>query len=63
MGNFKPGTLKGEIVNSGLMYKNFAITLGMTHLARGFQQVGFMGKAKYLVPMIIGGTNNGSFCL
>lgn len=60
-GNSKPGTLKGEIVNSGLMYKNFAITLGMTHLARGFQQVGFMGKAKYLVPMIIGGTIMGAF--
>ena len=43
------------------MYKNFAITLGMTHLARGFQQVGFMGKAKYLVPMIIGGTIMGAF--
>jgi len=60
-GNSKPGTLKGEIVNSGLMHKNFAITLGMTHLARGFQQVGFMGKAKYLVPMIIGGTIMGAF--
>lgn len=60
-GNSKPGTLKGEIVNSGLMYKNFAITLGMTHLARGFQQVGFIGKAKYLVPMIIGGTIMGAF--
>ena len=60
-GNAKPGTVKGEIVNSGLMYKNFAITLGMTHLARGFQQVGFMGKAKYLVPMIIGGTIMGAF--
>ena len=60
-GNAKPGTLKGEIINSGLMYKNFAITLGMTHLARGFQQVGLKGKAKYLVPMIIGGTIMGAF--
>ena len=60
-GNAKPGTVKGEIVNSGLMYKNFAITLGMTHLARGFQQVGLKGKAKYLVPMIIGGTIMGAF--
>jgi len=59
-GNAKPGTIKGEIVNSGLMYKNFAITLGMTHLARGFQQQGFKGKAKYLIPMIVGGTVMGS---
>ena len=60
-GNAKPGTLKGEIVNSMLMYKNFAITLGMTHLARGFQQQGLMGKAKYLIPMILGGTVMGAF--
>jgi len=59
-GNSQPGTIKGEIVASMLMYKNFAITLGMTHLARGFQQVGLAGKAKYLVPMIIGGTVMGA---
>ena len=59
-GDAKPGTIKGEIINSGLMYKNFAITLGMTHMARGLQQQGFAGKAKYLVPMIIGGTIMGS---
>jgi len=60
-GSSQPGTLKGEVVNSMLMYKNFPITLGMTHLARGFQQVGLKGKAKYLVPMIIGGTVMGAF--
>ena len=59
-GSSQPGTLKGEIMNSILMYKNFPITLGMTHLNRGFQQVGLMGKFKYLVPMIIGGTVMGS---
>ena len=42
------------------MYKNFPITLGMTHLARGFQQVGLVGKAKYIVPMIVGGTIMGA---
>jgi hypothetical protein len=60
-GSSQPGTLKGEVVNSMLMYKNFPITLGMTHLARGFQQVGLKGKAKYLVPMIAGGTVMGAF--
>jgi len=60
-GSSQPGTIKGEIVNSILMYKNFPITLGMTHLARGFQQVGLAGKAKYLVPMIIGGAVMGAF--
>ena len=59
-GSSQPGTLKGELMNSVLMYKNFPITLGMTHLNRGFQQKGLMGKAKYLVPMIIGGAVMGS---
>jgi uncharacterized membrane protein YeaQ/YmgE (transglycosylase-associated protein family) len=59
-GNARAGTIKGEIMNSILMYKNFPITLGMTHLNRGFQQVGFMGKFKYLLPMLIGGTVMGS---
>jgi len=59
-GNTQPGTLPGELMNSVLMYKNFPITLGMTHLSRGFQQVGLVGKAKYLVPMIVGGTIMGS---
>ena len=59
-GSAQPGTVKGEIVNSMLMYKNFPITLGMTHLSRGFQQVGLKGKAKYLVPMIVGGAVMGS---
>ena len=59
-GKSQPGTVQGEIMNSVLMYKNFPITLGMTHLSRGFQQVGLMGKAKYLVPMLVGGTIMGA---
>ena len=42
------------------MYKNFPITLGMTHLHRGLQQVGLKGKMKYLVPMVLGGALMGS---
>lgn len=55
-GSTQPGEVKGEIMNSMLMYKNFAITLGFTHLARGLQQTGLKGKAKYLVPLMITGT-------
>jgi hypothetical protein len=33
----------------------------MTHLARGFQQIGFGGKFKYLASMILGGTVMGAF--
>tara|TARA_R100000742_G_C4278270_1_gene100884 strand:- start:60 stop:2633 length:2574 start_codon:yes stop_codon:yes gene_type:complete len=54
-GKAQPGTVTGEITNSILMYKNFPITLGMTHLSRGFQQTGIKGKFKYLAPMLIGG--------
>ena len=54
-GRTQPGTVQGELLNSALMYKNFAITLGYTHLARGFSQTGLKGKAKYLVPMFITG--------
>ena len=54
-GSTKAGTVPGELMKSVLMYKNFAITLGYTHLARGFQQVGLKGKFKYLVPMIVTG--------
>ena len=36
-GKNQPGTLQGELLFSALMYKNFAITLGFTHLARGIQ--------------------------
>tara|TARA_E500000305_G_scaffold68509_1_gene54618 strand:+ start:829 stop:3345 length:2517 start_codon:yes stop_codon:yes gene_type:complete len=59
-GSAQPGTFKGEIINSVLMYKNFPITLGMTHLHRGLQQVGLKGKMKYLVPMVLGGALMGS---
>ena len=56
----RPGTISGEFMNSVLLYKNFPINLGMTHLSRGFQQVGLSGKFKYLVPMLIGGTVMGA---
>jgi len=59
-GRTQPGTVQGEFINSALMYKNFAITLGFTHLSRGLQQTGLMGKGKYLVPMLITGAMFGA---
>ena len=56
----QPGTVAGEFIQSALMYKSFAIALGFTHLARGFQQAGLKGKAKYLIPMMITGTLMGA---
>jgi hypothetical protein len=56
MGKNKPGTLAGEILASGLMFKNFAIAIGFTHIMRGLRQTGLKGKAGYLVPFLIGTT-------
>ena len=56
MGKNKPGTLAGEILASGLMFKNFAIAIGFTHIMRGLRETGLKGKAGYLVPFLIGTT-------
>ena len=56
MGKNKPGTLAGETLASGLMFKNFAIAIGFTHIMRGLRQTGLKGKAGYLVPFLIGTT-------
>ena len=56
MGKNKPGTFAGEVLASGLMFKNFAIAIGFTHIMRGLRQTGLKGKAGYLVPFLIGTT-------
>ena len=56
MGKNKPGTFAGETLASGLMFKNFAIAIGFTHILRGLRQHGLKGKAGYLVPFLIGTT-------
>ena len=48
----RPGTVPGELIRSGLMYKNFAITLAFTHLARALWQDGIVNKARYLGSVI-----------
>ena len=56
MGKNKPGTFTGEMMASGLMFKNFAIAIGFTHILRGLRQHGLKGKAGYLVPFLVGTT-------
>ena len=56
MGKNKPGTFAGEVLASGLMFKNFAIAIGFTHIMRGLRQTGLKGKAGYLVPFIVATT-------
>ena len=56
MGKNKPGTLAGEFLASGLMFKNFAIAIGFTHIMRGLREHGLKGKAGYLFPFLMGAT-------
>ena len=61
MGKNKPGTFAGEILASGLMFKNFAIAIGFTHIMRGLRQTGLTGKAGYLFPFIVATTVMNSY--
>ena len=54
-GRNRPGSI-AIFIASGLMFKNFAIALGFTHIMRGLNQTGLKGKAGYLVPFLIGTT-------
>jgi len=56
MGKNKPGTFAGEILASGLMFKNFAIAIGFTHIMRGLRETGLKGKFGYLAPFLLGTT-------
>jgi len=57
-GNTKPGTVPGELMLSFGMYKNFALTIGYTHIARAmFGNVKtFGGRAGYAASFFITST-------
>ena len=59
-GSSKPGTVSGEMALSVLQWKNFPITYVSTHIMRGLTQNTYTGKAKYLVPLVIGTTLMGA---
>lgn len=59
----RPGTIGGEILRSGLMYKNFSITLLYTHLRRMADAQGGWNKARYAANLIIGGTIMGALAV
>lgn len=48
IGESRPGTIQGELMRSFAMYKNFAVTLTMTHLRRGMALPKPKERAKYL---------------
>jgi len=56
----RPGTIPGELMRSGLMYKNFALTLFYTHIRRAFLQPGFVGKGRQMANLVIGQTLMGA---
>ena len=56
----KPGTLKGELILSAAMYKQFAITSLITHTYRGLENAS-IGKYGYLSNYIITSTIMGAF--
>ena len=51
----QPGTFWGEVTRSGMMYKNFPITLVMTHLRRSFDELA-QGRAGYATTFLVGST-------
>ncbi|GJM01972.1 MAG: hypothetical protein DHS20C08_04730 [Rhodomicrobium sp.] len=58
----KPGTPWGEIMRSGMMYKNFPLTIIMTHLRRSFDEMA-QGRAGYLTTVLVGTTVMGGLAL
>lgn len=59
-GTTRPGTLIGEISRSFAMFKNFPITIIMTHVRRGLYKENFSSKAAYLATLGIGMTMVGA---
>lgn len=62
-GASRPGTVPGELIRSGLMYKSFAVTMYFTHVRRiGFQDGGW-NKARYAASLLIGTTLMGALAI
>ncbi len=53
VGQRKSGTLSGEIINSFSMYKNFPMTIAMTHLRRGLMETRLGDKGRYLASLTL----------
>lgn len=60
IGNTREGTIAGEILRSGAMFKNFPVTIMFTHIARGLNEKTLSSKAKYLSAFFIGMTSMGA---
>jgi len=54
------GTMAGEVLRSLAMFKNFPVTIMMSHMRRGLHQSTFAGRAAYLGSFFIGLTAAGA---
>lgn len=63
IGAGQPGTVHGELLRSLFMYKNFSVTLAMTHIARGVGAGSAVGTAGYLGSLVISTTILGALAL
>jgi hypothetical protein len=62
-GGTRPGTLLGELARSVAMYKNFGVTLVMTHILRGLQSRGLGRRGMYFADLLISTTIAGALAL
>ena len=62
-GDNRPGTIPGELLRSGLMYKNFAITLMFTHGRRMLEQATLSKKGLYAAQFMAGATLMGGLSI
>lgn len=58
-----PGSLMGEVIRNGAMYKSFGITLAMTHGRRMAMQTGWHAKLGYAANLILTATMMGALSL
>lgn len=63
VGQTRPGTLVGEAVRFGAMYKTFSVTMITTHLMRGLSSIQAGDRGAYLAGTAIGLTVMGAFAL
>ena len=63
LGNNRPGTIAGEVLRSGLMFKSFALSIALNHLKRTFTFPTRAGRFGYFVAFAALTTVMGAFSL
>jgi hypothetical protein len=63
VGEGRPGTIQGELTRSFAMYKNFAVTIMMTHMRRGMAMPTAGQKGRYFAQFFLSTALTGAFAL